>query len=243
LRETNKSNIIYTPGKYAVIADIAGQYNALMRLVAQIPANYEIILLGDLIDRGPDSRKVVQWMIDNNIRSVYGNHEDMCCRCSERHIYERNIWDYNGGTATLKSYKKIPGLLNNHRKILEQLPLMITLDVEFNGFSKVILSHAPIHRKYPADVIEAELRQDIDNYYGLDGSIIWNRTPPARREYLQISGHNSQWGYREFKDSEGVFGYSLDQSANKKLTCLLIPDGTLLEERLVPARKKSDTPK
>ncbi len=30
--------------KYAVIADVAGQYEALMRLIAKIPSDYEIMI-------------------------------------------------------------------------------------------------------------------------------------------------------------------------------------------------------
>lgn len=140
--------------KYAIIADVAGQYDALMRLLAKIPIGYEVILLGDLIDRGSDGDLIIEWAINNNIRCVLGNHEHMMYDYYRTHVpkgpygatfvegamYDRDIWLNNGGWATNWRYKgqgspepadpRSKHLLEKHLDWIGQLPLSISLPVE-----------------------------------------------------------------------------------------------------------------
>lgn len=65
-----------------VIGDIAGQYDSLMRLIAKMPKQ-PTILLGDLNDRGWQSKQVIQWAIDNDVangglvETLDSNHGDL----------------------------------------------------------------------------------------------------------------------------------------------------------------------
>lgn len=56
-----------------VIGDVHGEYDMLMRLMDTLP-HKNIIFVGDLIDRGPDSSKVVSFVKDNGYKCVVGNH-------------------------------------------------------------------------------------------------------------------------------------------------------------------------
>ena len=60
-----------------IIGDIHGCFETLKALIKQFPDNARVILVGDLIDRGQGSKKVIQYVIDNNIECVRGNHEVM----------------------------------------------------------------------------------------------------------------------------------------------------------------------
>jgi serine/threonine protein phosphatase 1 len=92
--------------KLAVISDIHGCYETLMKLIKKIPPGYEIVFCGDLIDRGPNSKGVVEYAINNNIRTVLGNHEHlMLFHHDQRDGYsERHIWLYNGGLHAIHSF-------------------------------------------------------------------------------------------------------------------------------------------
>jgi bis(5'-nucleosyl)-tetraphosphatase (symmetrical) len=61
------------------IGDIQGCYEPLMRLLALIkfdPAKDQIWLVGDLVNRGPDSLKVLRWAKNLvNAKIVLGNHD------------------------------------------------------------------------------------------------------------------------------------------------------------------------
>ena len=70
-------------GRVIAIGDIHGYSAALSTLVAVInPQPSDIlILLGDYVDRGPDSRGVLEYLIDLKQRfqvvALMGNHEGM----------------------------------------------------------------------------------------------------------------------------------------------------------------------
>jgi bis(5'-nucleosyl)-tetraphosphatase (symmetrical) len=60
------------------IGDIHGcidEFNELLKKLQYDPKTDRLILLGDLVDRGPDSLAVLQRAIDLNLECVMGNHE------------------------------------------------------------------------------------------------------------------------------------------------------------------------
>ena len=63
--------------RIALISDIHGNLEALESILEDIKTKEidEIICLGDTIDIGPNSKECVDLLIDNNIKSVLGNHE------------------------------------------------------------------------------------------------------------------------------------------------------------------------
>ncbi len=91
------------------IGDIHGcsiAFSALLEAVAPEPGD-TIILLGDLIDRGPNSSRVISTAIElsrqNNVICVLGDHEELMLRA----IDDNNAlpkWLRNGGVETLHSY-------------------------------------------------------------------------------------------------------------------------------------------
>src|ERR1035437_3790153 len=88
--------------KYNIISDIAGRYNELQKLISIMPPAEKIILVGDLMDRGPDSKKVIEWaMTTPNVITLKGNHEAMMVEAAEGNTMDHL---YNGGKATLESY-------------------------------------------------------------------------------------------------------------------------------------------
>ena len=95
-----------------VIGDVHGFNNTLRSLVEKIDlqeGDY-VVLLGDLIDRGPNSYDVVQFAKNSeNIVCVKGNHEKMMIETFSLQGLESpkmNLatWLYNGGLATATSY-------------------------------------------------------------------------------------------------------------------------------------------
>lgn len=88
--------------KTYVITDIHGRLTELKSLLAQIPANARMVFLGDYVDRGSESRGVVELVRALQGRGAVclrGNHEDMLC-ASDPHP-----WLANGGASTVLSYK------------------------------------------------------------------------------------------------------------------------------------------
>jgi serine/threonine protein phosphatase 1 len=94
-----------------VIGDIHGFSVTFENLVdiLQLSENDRVVVLGDLIDRGPDSYSVVKIVqADSRIYSTKGNHEQMMVEGfipkGISHKLEANLWLRNGGIETAASY-------------------------------------------------------------------------------------------------------------------------------------------
>ena len=99
-------------GRY-VIGDIHGCVAELSRLVEGLPLAQgdRVVFLGDYIDRGPDSRAVVSYLLSlqheySTIEFVFlkGNHEDMLLSYLGLSGQHGDMFLANGGKATLASY-------------------------------------------------------------------------------------------------------------------------------------------
>ena len=66
------------------MSDIHGQYELFRNLMEQIPLGKDdtLYVLGDVVDRGPDSMNTLKYMMANpNIIPIMGNHELMALPC------------------------------------------------------------------------------------------------------------------------------------------------------------------
>lgn len=61
------------------IGDVHGCYETLIRLIDKLPNKEQsnLIFVGDLIDRGKDSAKALEFVRKGNYACVMGNHEKM----------------------------------------------------------------------------------------------------------------------------------------------------------------------
>ena len=95
------------------IGDIHGQRGMLDMLIEKVPLEKddEIVFIGDYIDRGPDSRGVVDAVLEfklnyPNTTCLRGNHEDMFLDyIKDEKKYPKGIFTMNGGIETLHSYR------------------------------------------------------------------------------------------------------------------------------------------
>ncbi|MDR8392384.1 serine/threonine protein phosphatase [Aliifodinibius sp. S!AR15-10] len=94
--------------KFIVIGDIHGCLESLNALLGKL-AKYDdrtIVFIGDYIDRGPDSKGVVDLLLeyrqDHDCIFLRGNHEQMLLDAIRKDGV--NLWLTNGGRSTLRSY-------------------------------------------------------------------------------------------------------------------------------------------
>jgi len=118
--------------KIFAIGDIHGCLWSLEKLLNILPVNWSkdlVVFLGDYIDRGPDPKGVIEKVLElkelyrDKIISLKGNHEWMFERFLKG--IDIDIFLYNGGETTLKSYYKngkleIP---EDHLNFLKELKL------------------------------------------------------------------------------------------------------------------------
>ncbi len=106
MNEKNYNRII-------VVGDLHGYCVPLIKLLDSIYLTEEdlMIFIGDYIDRGPESKSVIDKLIQlkslySNIIFLKGNHEDMMLGAAgfAAVVKDINTWLYNGGVQTLRSY-------------------------------------------------------------------------------------------------------------------------------------------
>jgi serine/threonine protein phosphatase 1 len=98
-------------GRLLAVGDIHGCLDHLERLMARVEptAADRVVFLGDFIDRGPDGKGVLDYLLDFGRRfprSVFlkGNHEAMFLDfLADR---DQLMFLYNGGGTTLESYRE-----------------------------------------------------------------------------------------------------------------------------------------
>lgn len=130
------------------IGDVHGHYDALMILLDAIAPDTEdrIYFVGDLVDRGPKSAQVVDFVMNSPCECILGNHEQMMVEVmSDPEIPEhfRQSWLYSGGHATLKSYGE-KGIPEAHLAWMKNLPTHLDL-------GDIWLVHAGVDPRLPLE--------------------------------------------------------------------------------------------
>lgn len=66
-----------------IVGDVHGCFDELRRLIdrAKVAEGDEVTLVGDLVNKGPESVGVVRFCRENGIAAVLGNHDDYLLRC------------------------------------------------------------------------------------------------------------------------------------------------------------------
>lgn len=206
---------------FNVIGDIAGQFKTLEALIAKMPPA-PILSVGDMVDRGPDSDKVMKFFMETpGAEALLGNHEHMMIdHCERGGVYDQTDWQRNGGNTTLESYNySVPDAVVQWMKMLPKFKI-----VELDG-KRVFISHAPLFSEDRA----AALNLDSGT------SIIWNRHKPKRIEEfdMRLSGHNASWGLYTFSDDRGPYAMSIDTSFQKVLTGIHLPTMAVYQQEYI----------
>lgn len=85
-------------GRDFAAGDIHGHFKLLEQALVAAgfdPAADRLFSVGDLVDRGPECREVLEWLAKPWFHAVRGNHDDYVCRFD---TCDMDNWVYNGGS-------------------------------------------------------------------------------------------------------------------------------------------------
>lgn len=201
---------------YNVISDIAGQFNTLKALIAKMPEG-KVLSVGDMIDRGPRSKEVVDFFMNGGGEALKGNHEHFVLNeyLYDHKYYDHGVWEWNGGDATLASYGyQVPMSVVNW---MDRLPTYKEIDINGDLF---FVSHAFV--RWDAGGLDNDIKP-----------LLWNRKEPVPNEKykLQICGHNSQFGLRWWGNP--AHSVCIDSSRNRVLTGIHLPSMTIYQQEYI----------
>jgi serine/threonine protein phosphatase 1 len=146
-----------------VIPDLHGYSRTLKALIEEQikpSGNDTLFFLGDYIDRGPDAKGVIDYIMSlkeegYNIRTLRGNHEDYLLRTYDNETVQKNIlgitfqnklkqeWYKYGGKETLKSFHvsdvhEIPGKYISWMRELEYFIMLDSFILVHAGMNFVL---------------------------------------------------------------------------------------------------------
>jgi diadenosine tetraphosphatase ApaH/serine/threonine PP2A family protein phosphatase len=180
------------PDRLYIVGDIHGCARELDALLTglDIGPGDTLAFIGDYIDRGADSRAVVDLLLETKtrpgLRTIFlrGNHEDMCLAYLGHGGHWGESWRMNGGGATLRSYG-VPATLEGaaaaerfppeHLAFFEGLALTAVVD-------GLLLVHAGIRPSVPLDAQDPEdllwIREEfIASPHELPHTVVFGHTP------------------------------------------------------------------
>jgi len=203
--------------KTFIIGDIHGCLDMLKRLVEKIkwdPAKDKLIFVGDYIDRGPDPKGVVDYILSlmaesSGIQCLIGNHEVIFLDYIKGK--DRKLFLMNGGMNTLESYAfhlvdtEDDLLPPSHKEFFASLKYTIALDDYY-------VVHAGFRPKVPLE------EQDPDD-------LVWIRDPFIYSTY--DFGKRVIFGHTPFYEPlimNNKVGIDTGAVYGNRLTCLELPE-------------------
>ncbi len=169
-----------------IFPDIHGnfqEFKELLKIIPYSPKDSFIVFLGDYIDRGPETKEVVDTVIKlvktGQAVALRGNHEQMMIDAYKKPYthysnFPLETWLCNGGKATLASIKD-RDILEEYLKFFEKLPVIYET-------KNYVFVHAglrpgfPLHRQFEEDVLW--IREDwIKGESPEDRIVVFGHTP------------------------------------------------------------------
>ncbi len=183
------------PGRTIAIGDVHGCAEALAAILRAIEPQFDdvVVTLGDYVDRGPDTRGVIDQLISLADRCelvpLMGNHEEMMLDALDDPSRENlDRWFTCGGREALASYGEtvddIPGI---HEALLRRLQLYHETDdfifVHANYYWEMKLEDHPVYR-----LLWAPLDMDVPRPHESGKTVIIGHTPQTSGDVLDL-GH------------------------------------------------------
>jgi serine/threonine protein phosphatase 1 len=87
-------------GRDFAVGDIHGHFKRLQAVLDKEGFNSStdrLFSVGDLVDRGPESKEVLEWLAKPWFHAVKGNHEDVAVRFAKGNPVDLEVYRANGG--------------------------------------------------------------------------------------------------------------------------------------------------
>ena len=111
-----------------IVGDVAGRLEEMESLLASVPKEINIICVGDVIDKGPNSKGVLDYIIEHDVQLVLGNHEILLIKSLEEiessqslsDLQYTNLWLESRGIDTILSYHPKANLMDKPLATLKE---------------------------------------------------------------------------------------------------------------------------
>jgi len=211
-----------------IIGDVHGCYKTLLALIAKLPnKNAKIAFVGDLIDRGKNSRDVIAFIRNNHYDCILGNHEKMMIDSFE-HINTNNEnsilrrWIEKGGAmSTIKNYQNKEDMIEDVN-FLKTLPLYIEYkNIQDENGRYLVISHSSVGKAWNLkDSINEEDKEQFE------AQVLWSRNRHCNNsEIFNVYGHTilDEVYLNEYNANIDLGCYAKDKMPNPRLCAFEFP--------------------
>lgn len=130
-------------GRDLIVGDIHGHFTRLeaaLAVMAFDPSKDRLFSVGDLVDRGPESKDALSWLDKPWFHAIQGNHEDMAIRWGMPDCrMDRGNYAANGGSWNIAN---TPEERTEFSHALRVLPVAIELETE-HGLLGIVHAECP----------------------------------------------------------------------------------------------------
>ena len=207
-------------GKIFTIGDIHGCISKLESIMDMIDIdvqNDSLVFIGDYIDRGPDPKGVVDFVLElresiNQVICLLGNHEQMFLDYLHDENFNKEIFLVNGGGNTISSYGVIETAEGIKVDVPESHMQFFTSLLPYYETDDYIFVHAGLRPNIPLE------KQSIED-------LIW-----IRYEFINSSydfGKTVIFGHTLFSQpliEPNKIGIDTGAVYGGKLTCIELPE-------------------
>lgn len=206
-------NVAMSSGRIIAITDIHGELGKLNSLLTKLNpmSNDTIVFLGDYIDRGPNSKGVIDKVLSmrNVCNCVYlkGSHEYAYLQArGGDDYYDYLFWNY-GGVQTVESYGSFDKIYEEHGAFLESLqPYYLT--------DNYLFIHAGIRPDIPFE------QQNETDFYYIRGEFIYKKHALPQKI---IFGH-TDFKEPQVQSDKICIDTGCGKYPNALLTAIVLPD-------------------
>lgn len=170
------------------IGDIHGHLAALNTLIelVDLASKDTLVLLGDYVDRGPQSAEVIQRIIDlsrrYNVVAIRGNHEEMMLQAMESDWYF-NAWMNSGGDVALESYGgRMDQIPLSHIDFLKKLRLVHEIENHFFIYAS-FTPNRELSDQLPKDALWGSLEDVHQSHFSGKVAVV-GHTPQENHQLL-----------------------------------------------------------
>ena len=209
--------------KLIIYGDIHGCYDEFLSLRNQInPQKNDIeVCVGDIITKGKNSIKTLDFIIKNNIKSVLGNHEDKIIRyLNHQKSNKKNLIELDKDEQSI-----VDNLSEKHIDFLQNLPLYLQFEhiTVLHGGIQNSMDLKNLSKRDKQKILRMRYLDENGEYltYGQEdeNSTFWADIYDGSQGFI-IYGH--QW-FNEPKKSNFALGIDTGCVYGNKLTAVSFP--------------------
>ncbi|EIM16282.1 metallophosphoesterase [Pseudomonas chlororaphis] len=174
---------INTVGRDFAVGDIHGHFTKLQAALDAVqfaPTVDRLFSVGDLVDRGPESEQVLEWLAQPWFHAVQGNHEDMAVGYAEQALRD-DLYMHNGGAWLMAKNRDEKA---EYAVVLRELPVAIEVETAA-GLVGIVHADCPF---LSWSTLRDALSGRLSGVRNIEACCQWSRSRIATENHKGVSG-------------------------------------------------------